>query len=58
MCVLRTQKCTTFEYADVCDESSYCELQQRSHAGEQLQDEGFAVEDVELAAAELDALPQ
>lgn len=37
---------------------SYRELQQRSDAGEQLQDEGFSVEDVELAAAELDALPQ
>lgn len=37
---------------------SYCELQQRSDAGEQLQDEGFSVQDVELPAAELDALPQ
>lgn len=45
-----------FEY--VCAQSSYCELQQRSHAGEQLQDEGFSVENVELPAAELDALPQ
>lgn len=37
---------------------SYGEFQQRSHTGKQLQDEGFAVEDVELPAAELDALPQ
>lgn len=36
---------------------SYCEFQQWGHAGKQLQGEGFAVEDVELAAAELDALP-
>lgn len=38
--------------------SSHRELQQRRHAGEQLQDEGLPVEDVELPAAELDALPQ
>ena len=38
--------------------STYCEFQQWSHAGEQLHDERFAVEDVELLAAELDALPQ
>lgn len=37
---------------------SYSKLQQRSHAGKQLQDEGFAVEDVELPAAEGDALSQ
>lgn len=37
---------------------SHSKLQQRSHAGEQLQDEGFAVEDVELPAAKRDALPQ
>lgn len=37
---------------------SYSKLQQWSHAGKQLQDEGFPVEDVELPAAELDALSQ
>lgn len=34
------------------------ELKQRRHAGEHLQDERLPVEDVELPAAELDALPQ
>ena len=34
----------------------HAELQQRGHAGEQLQDEGLAVEDVELPAAELHPL--
>lgn len=47
-----------FEHVDACPQWSYCEFQQRSHTGKQLQDEGFAVEDVELPAAELDALPQ
>lgn len=34
------------------------ELQERGHAGEELQDEGLAVQDVELAARELDGLAQ
>lgn len=34
------------------------ELEQRRHAGEHLQDERLPVEDVELPAAELNALPQ
>lgn len=46
------------EVKSVHARSSYCKFEQWSHAGEQLQDEGFAVEDVELPAAELDALPQ
>lgn len=34
------------------------ELQERGHAGEELQDEGLAVQDVELAARKLDGLAQ
>lgn len=34
------------------------ELQERGHTGKELQDEGFAVQDVELAAGELDGLAQ
>lgn len=34
------------------------ELQERGHAGKELQDEGLAVQDVELAAGELDGLAQ
>lgn len=34
------------------------ELQERGHAGKELQDEGLAVQDVELAARELDGLAQ
>ena len=37
---------------------SYGELEQRGDAGKQLQDEGLSVKDVELSAAELDALSQ
>lgn len=36
----------------------YCEFKQWRHTGKQLEDEGLAVEDVELTAAELDSLPQ
>ena len=42
----------------VCVCVSHGELQQRGHAGEQLQDEGLPVEDVELPAAELHTLSQ
>lgn len=34
------------------------ELQERGHAGKELQDEGLAVQDVELAARELHGLAQ